>query len=69
MNGFALHLVETIGVEEAARVLGVHPYTLYRWAREGRVPCVRLGRSVRFRVAALQEWMQQQEERALRNGA
>lgn len=61
--------LQTVSVARAAEVLGVHPWTLYRWAREGRIPAIKLGRSVRFRVAALEEWMRQQEERALRNGA
>lgn len=65
----ATHLLETIGAEEAARLLGCNQWTLYRWVREGKVPAIRLGRSVRFRVAALEEWMRQQEERAPRNGA
>ena len=61
--------LQTVSVARAAEVLGVHPWTLYRWAREGRIPAIKLGRSVRFRVAALEEWMRQQEERAPRNGA
>lgn len=54
-------LLATITAEKAAELLGVNIFTLYRWVREGRVPAVRLGRSVRFRVAALREWMEQQE--------
>lgn len=60
----ALAELETIDPERAARLLGCHPVTLLRWARQGRVPCIRLGSKVRFRVAALRAWMEAQE----RNG-
>lgn len=59
--------IATVGVDQAAQLLGCNPNTLYRWAREGRIPCIRLGRSVRFRVAALEEWMAQQERQAITN--
>jgi len=60
--------LQTVNVARAAEILGVHPWTLYRWAREGRIPAVRLGRSVRFRVAALREWLEQQEREAMKKG-
>ena len=60
--------LQTVNVTRAAEILGVHPWTLYRWAREGRIPAVRLGRSVRFRVAALREWLEQQEREAMKKG-
>ena len=36
-------------VAEAADVLSVSPFTLYTWARSGRVPVVKLGKALRFR--------------------
>ena len=41
---------------EAGRLLDLHPVTLLRWAREGRVPHRRLGRKVTFRVSELNAW-------------
>lgn len=42
------------GVREAAHVLRVSPFTLRKWARERRLPVIRLGRrAVRFDPAAL----------------
>lgn len=36
---------------QVARLLGVSPKTIYRWATEGRLPCVvTLGGHRRFRV-------------------
>lgn len=41
----------TVPAREMAQVLGVHEKTLLKWARERRVPCVRVGKVVRFRPA------------------
>jgi excisionase family DNA binding protein len=45
-----------ISAAEAAQLLGIHPVTVLRWAREGRVPHLRLGRKVKFRVSDLNSW-------------
>lgn len=60
--------IQTIGVEAAAKLLGCNKDTLYRWAREKKVPAIRLGGKVRFRVATLAEWMAAQEQAAMRGG-
>ena len=41
---------------DAGNLLGIHPVTLLRWAREGRVPHRRLGRQVKFRASELDSW-------------
>jgi excisionase family DNA binding protein len=44
--------------KSAAIVLGgVHPKTVERWAREGRIPAYRLFRKWRFRMSELEVWM------------
>lgn len=45
-----------ISATDAGELLGIHPVTLLRWAREGRVPHRRLGRKVKFRVSELNSW-------------
>jgi excisionase family DNA binding protein len=43
---------------EAAKVLGdVHPKTVERWAREGRIPAYRYFRHWRFRASELEIWV------------
>lgn len=44
-------------IEEAAEYLRVSRWTLYKWAAEGRVPCLRLGKLLRFERVRLDEWM------------
>ena len=35
--------VELLTVADAARELGIHPVTIYRWAEQGRMTAHRLG--------------------------
>jgi excisionase family DNA binding protein len=46
-----------ISAEAAAELLDLHPVTLLRWAREGRIPHHRLGRRVVFRLSELDNWL------------
>lgn len=45
-----------LGVNEAASLLQVHPKTLQAMARDGEVPCVRMGKYWRFRASDLDAW-------------
>jgi excisionase family DNA binding protein len=47
-----------LNTEEAAALLQVHPKTLQRLARQGRVPAFRIGDLWRFRASALDAWLQ-----------
>jgi excisionase family DNA binding protein len=45
----------------AAAILGgVHPKTVERWAREGRIPAYRYFRHWKFRASELELWMRSQ---------
>lgn len=55
-----LQALITVGADEMAEILGAHPKTVLRWAREGRIPCIRIGgRVVRFRPAEVLAALQQ----------
>jgi len=44
--------------QELAPELGLHPVTLLRWAREGRVPCRRLSaRKIVFLPSDINHWL------------
>lgn len=55
---------ELLNADEAADYLGVRPVTVYRWCREGRLPCLKVGKLWRLRRAALEEFLRRNEERA-----
>lgn len=42
---------ELISLKEAASILSISLSTIRRWITQGRLPCVRLGRLLRVRVA------------------
>ena len=46
-----------IDAEQAAKLLGIHPKTLQKMAREGRVPRIRVGKFWRFRRSELDSWL------------
>jgi excisionase family DNA binding protein len=43
-----------LGAEEVAVHFGVTKTTVYRWCKEGRVPCLKIGRFWRVRREALE---------------
>lgn len=48
--------------EEVASFLGVNPVTIYRWCRQGSLPCLRIGRYWRIRREALDDFLRQSEQ-------
>ena len=55
---------ELLGVAEVAGYLGVGTVTVYRWCREGRLPCLKVGRSWRVRWEALEDFLRRGERPA-----
>lgn len=48
---------------EAAEMLGVSERTVWNLtAPRGPIPCVRIGRSVRYSQSSLRAWVEQQQE-------
>ncbi len=43
-----------LSADEAAERLGVDGATVWRWCREGRIPCLKIGRLRRVRREALE---------------
>jgi excisionase family DNA binding protein len=52
-----------LSAEEAAAHLRIHPKTLQKFAREGRVPCIRMGKYWRFYLSSLDAWVRSLENR------
>jgi excisionase family DNA binding protein len=52
---------DLLGVEDVSEYLGVGPVTVYRWCREGRLPCLKIGKSWRIRREALENFLRQGE--------
>ena len=55
---------ELLEVPHIARYLRVSDVTVYRWCREGRLPCLKLGNSWRVRRSALEDFLARGEHSA-----
>jgi excisionase family DNA binding protein len=55
---------ELLEVPEIARYLKVSDVTVYRWCKEGRLPCLKLGHHWRVRRSALDAFLEQGEHSA-----
>lgn len=67
-NDFNVALAEPLlSATEAARLLSVRPSWVHAAARSGELPCVRLGKHVRFLRSDLERWVAQHRQgRSLR---
>lgn len=52
---------ELMGVDEVADYLGVGPVTIHRWCRDGRLPCIKLGKAWRIRRTAVEDFLRRCE--------
>jgi excisionase family DNA binding protein len=57
LNGFIGRRL--LNVREAAQYLGLEVDTVYKKARLREVPCVKVGRALRFDVQALERFIEQ----------
>jgi excisionase family DNA binding protein len=53
-----------LSTEEVAEYLGLGQATVYRWCREGRLPCLKLGNTWRVRRTALEDFLARGEHSA-----
>jgi excisionase family DNA binding protein len=52
---------ELLGAEDVARLMGVRETTVWRWCREGRLPCLKAGKHWRVRREALEDFLRRSE--------
>ncbi|MHC4520305.1 MAG: helix-turn-helix domain-containing protein [Planctomycetota bacterium] len=50
---------------EAARALRISERTLFSLTKNGDVPCVRIGRLVRYAPSALQDWIERNSQKTI----
>ena len=50
-------VTEVMTVSEVAEYLRINPQTVYRKAKAGELPSVRIGRAIRFRRSELEAWL------------
>jgi excisionase family DNA binding protein len=61
LNSEILGSGDLLSVEDVAERLGVGRVTVYRWCREGRLPCLKVGRAWRVRRESLEDFLRRSE--------
>jgi len=46
-------------VEDVAKYLKLKPQTIYKWAQDGTIPAIKLGKEWRFRLSIIDKWLDQ----------
>jgi excisionase family DNA binding protein len=50
---------EILTAKQVAEYLHIHPLTVHRYAREGRIPAFKLGTDWRFHKKYIEKWIKQ----------
>ena len=50
---------EIMTAKEVADYLNIHPLTVHRYAREGKIPAFKIGADWRFHKKYIQRWIQE----------
>ncbi len=50
---------EILTTKEVAEYLNLHPLTVHRYAREGKIPAFKIGTDWRFHKKYLERWIRQ----------
>ncbi len=53
--------IELLGAEEVAGLVGVKESTVWRWCRQGRLPCLKVGKHWRIRRGVLEDFLKESE--------
>ena len=52
---------ELLAATHVAGILGVKETTVYRWCKEGKLPCLKVGKHWRIRREALEDFLKRSE--------
>jgi excisionase family DNA binding protein len=52
---------ELLSAEDVAELVGIKETTVWRWCREGRLPCLKVGKHWRVRRETLEDFLEQSE--------
>ena len=52
---------ELLGAADVAGLIGVKETTVYRWCKEGKLPCLKVGKHWRIRREALEDFLKESE--------
>src|SRR5215216_2747867 len=64
MDDIPYNQKDLLSAEDVARYFGVGQMTVYRWCKEGRLQCIKLGKHWRIRREALEDLLAGARQRA-----
>ncbi|MBU4343046.1 MAG: helix-turn-helix domain-containing protein [Candidatus Omnitrophica bacterium] len=53
---------EVLTVRDVARFLDVHPMTIYKYVKEGKIPAFKIGANWRIRRDSIRKWIDANEQ-------
>jgi len=53
---------EVLTIKGVAEYLNVHPMTIYKYVKEGKIPAFKIGTSWRIRRGSMEAWMEENEQ-------
>lgn len=59
---------EILTAKEVADYLGLHPLTVHRYAREGKIPAFKIGTDWRFHKKYIERWIKEKVAYNLNSG-
>ncbi|MGA2775112.1 MAG: helix-turn-helix domain-containing protein [Candidatus Omnitrophota bacterium] len=60
---------EILTAKEVAEYLNIHPLTVHRYAREGKIPAFKIGTDWRFHTKYIERWIKEKSNHQVRNKA
>ncbi|MBU1932428.1 MAG: helix-turn-helix domain-containing protein [Candidatus Omnitrophica bacterium] len=59
---------QVMTVKDIAEYLDMHPMTIYKFVKEGRIPAFKVGTSWRIKRESIQRWIKEREHSANEGG-
>jgi excisionase family DNA binding protein len=59
-------LPQVLTIDEASNYLRIPLSSLYKLAQEGKIPCQKVGRHWRFRKEAIDRWLEERAQSAIK---
>jgi excisionase family DNA binding protein len=53
--------MDVFDIDELSRRLKIPKRTIYKWTREKKIPCLRLGKHLRFIESDIDQWLKSKE--------
>ncbi len=58
---------EILTAKEVAEYLNIHPFTVHKYAREGKIPAFKIGTDWRFHKKYIERWIKEKSVYNLEN--